>query len=388
MSNLNSRQRIIKAFRLEEPDRIPVSMIVLNTWFNRADEKVALDLIEQTDPIISVLNYIYGMEYEMIFGKKFKEYSKIIVNKEDVNVIVHTPKGDLSQKIQHREDSDWITEPLFKTTDDVNKFYSFQYEPFDFKTINLDKYIYWKNIIKEQGLLTFEIYDAMCMLYELFGPEKFYFNLIDNYDLVKDFTSIAEERIEEYVKTIMKVPMIDEKPLVFRIVGSEMLIDPMANIKYYDELVVPYDSKLIKLIHDGGNLVYEHMHGNSRAVLDRKIKMGADAMGPFESHPGGDITIKEAKNRLFGKACVYGNMDDMQVLAKRDKRDIRLKIFYSIKDAAGGGGYILGGTESSIYNIETVKSFILMSKISKIYGNYPINFIEIEDKIRSLKLFG
>jgi len=387
MSDHSSRQRIIKAFKIEEPDRVPVSIIILNTWFNRADEKIAMDIIEQTDPIISVLNHIYGMEYEIIFGKKFKEYSKIEEGKKDVKVIVHTPKGDLSQKIEYREDSDWITEPLFKTADDVKKFYSFQYEPYDVKTIYLEEYIYWENIIKEQGLLTFETYDAVCMLYEMFGPERFYFNLIDDFDLVKNFTSVAEERIEEYVKTVMEVPMID-KPLVFRIVGSEILVDPMAAVKYYNELVVPYDSRLIRLIHDKGNLVYEHMHGNSRAVLDRKIKMGSDAMGPFEASPGGDITIKEAKNKLFGKACVYGNMDDMQILANKDKKDIRLKTLNLIKDAARGGGYILGGTESGIYNIETAKSFILMSKISSIYGNYPIDINEIEGKSRTLELFG
>ncbi|MBA7686619.1 hypothetical protein ES703_95069 [subsurface metagenome] len=92
------------------------------------------------------------------------------------------------------------------------------------------------------------------------------------------------------------------------------------------------------------------------------------------------------QDRLRSKVCVYGNIDDMQVLANENKRDVKLRTFKAIRDAAEGGGYILGGTESSIYNIETAKSFILMSKISSIYGNYPINLGKIEDKIRSLEL--
>jgi len=73
-------------------------------------------------------------------------------------VTIHTPRGDLSQTIEHREESDWVTEPLFKNTDDLNKFYSFPYEPYDVKSICLDEYIYWKNVIKEQGLVVFETY--------------------------------------------------------------------------------------------------------------------------------------------------------------------------------------------------------------------------------------
>jgi len=385
---MNSRERILSAFRLKEPDRLPVSILILNpNWFNIADEKIIADIIEETDPIISVyLNAKYGTEYNIIFGKKIREFCKIVRDKRETKVTIHTPRGDLSQTIEHREESDWITEPLFKTTDDLNKYYSFPYEPYDVKSICLNEYIYWKNVIKEQGLIVFETYNAASMLYTLLGPERYYTTLIDNFDLVNDFTSVAEERIEEYVKTVMQNSAIEE-PAVFRLVGQEILGKPMANIKLFDELVVPYDSRLIKLIHDRGGLVYEHMHGNTRDVLNRKLRMGADGMGPFEAPPGGDITLREVKDKLLDKVCIYGNLDDMQVLANKDKRDVRLRAFKAIRDAARGVGYILGGTESSIYNIETAKSFILMSKISSIYGNYPIDFKKVEDKIRSLELF-
>lgn len=382
---MNSRDRILSAFKLERLDKIPVSIIILSNWFSRADEKIAMDLIEQSDPIISVLNSEYGMEYNIIFGNNFKEHSKILKNKREIKVIIHTPKGDLSQTIEHREESDWVTEPLFKTTDDINRFYSFPYESYSIKTICLKEYIYWKNVIKDQGLVVFEIYNAICMLYGLLGPEKFYTLLMDDFNLVKNFTSIAQERIEDYIKTIIQTSVID-KPEVFRMVGQEILGNPMADIRFYDELIIPYDSKLIKLVHDKGGLIYEHMHGKVRDVLEKKIKMGANAMGPFEAPPAGDITIKDVKNKLSGKVCVYGNVDDMQILANKDKRNIKLEIYKVIKNAAKGGGFILGGTESSIYNLETVKSFILMSKLVSIYGNYPINFKKIEDKISSLEL--
>jgi hypothetical protein len=383
---MNSRERILSAFRLKESDRLPVSILINPNWFNIADEKIIADIIEETDPIISVyLNAEYGTEYNIIFGKKVKEFSKIVKDKKKTKITIHTPRGNLSQTIEHREESDWVTEPLFKTNDDLNKFYSFPYEPYDVKSICLDEYIYWKNVIKGQGLIVFETYNANSMLYGLLGPEQYYTTLMDDFDLVKNFTSVAEERIEEYIRTVMQTSAID-KPAVFRMVGQEILGKPLANIKLFDELVVPYDSRLIKLIHDKGGLVYEHMHGNTRDVLDRKIKMGADGMGPFEAPAAGDITLKEVKDKLSGKVCVYGNLDDMQILANKDKRDVRLRAFKAIRDAAKSGGYILGGTESSIYNIETAKSFILMSKISSIYGNYPINFKKIEDKIRSLEL--
>ncbi|MHB8277639.1 MAG: uroporphyrinogen decarboxylase family protein [Candidatus Humimicrobiaceae bacterium] len=383
---MNSKERILSAFKLKEPDKVPVSILVLSTWFDRADEKIAVDIIEQTDPIVSVcLNEEYGMEYNVIFGEKIKEYSKIISDKKETRVIIHTPKGDLFQTIEHREESDWVTEPLFKTTHDLEKFYSFPYEPYKEKSIYFDEYIYWKNIIKEQGLIVFETYNACSMLYLLLGPEKYYTTLMDDFNLVKSFTSVAGERIEEYVKIVMDSPI--DKPAVFRMIGQEMLGSPMAKIKYFDELVVPHDSRLVKLIHGRGGLVYEHMHGNVRDVLERKIEIGANTMGPFEASPAGNISLKEVKDKLSGNVCVYGNIDDMKILASKDKRNIRLETFKAIRDAAEGGGYILGGTESSIYNMETAKSFILMSNISEIYGNYPINLKKIENKIKSLGMY-
>jgi len=381
--SMHSKERILSAFKLEEPDRIPVSILILNTWFDRADERIAADIIEKTDPIISVyLNELY----EIFFGKKVKEFSKIIRDKKQTRVTIHTPKGELFQTIEHREESDWIVEPLFKTADDFNKFYSFVYKPHDFESINLNEYIYWNKVIKENGLITFETYNANCSVYELVGPERYYMMLLDSFDAIKNMTEIFEKRLENYVRTIIQSTVV-VRPAVFRIVGQEILSRPMGSVEYFDKLMIPYDSKLIKLIHDSGGIVYEHMHGNTMDVIDKKIKMGADAMGPFEAPPAGDITLKEVRDKLSGKVCVYGNLDDMQVLANKDKKNVRLKTFKAIRDAGKGGCYILGGTESSIYNIETAKSFILMSKISSIYGNYPINFKKIEDKIRSLELY-
>lgn len=383
---MNSKERILSAIKLREPDRVPVSIVVLNTWFDRADESIAIDIIERCDPIVSIyLESEYGTEYNMIFGKKVKEFSKIVREKNKTRVTIHTPKGELTQTVEHKKESDWITEPLFNSIDDIYKFYSFPYEPYD-KSICLDEYMYWNNIIKDQGLIVFEIYNACCMLYEFLGPERFYISLMDNPDLVKDFISTAEERLEEYVKNIVMNISID-KPVVFRIVGQEILGKPWGSEKFFDEFIVPFDGKLIKLIHEKGGLAYEHMHGKVRDVLDRKIKIGADAMGPFEVPPAGDITLKEAKEKLFGKVCIYGNLDDMQVLSNKDKRDIRIRALKAIREAASGGGYILGGTESSIYNLETAKNFILMSGISEIYGNYPINLKKIENKIKSLEMY-
>lgn len=37
--------------------------------------------------------------------------------------------------------------------------------------------------------------------------------------------------------------------------------------------------------------------------------------------------------------------------------------------------------------VRQFECFILMSKISSVYGNYPIDFKKIEDKMRSLELW-
>jgi len=46
------------------------------------------------------------------------------------------------------------------------------------------------------------------------------------------------------------------------------------------------------------------------------------------------------RGRLRGKVCVYGNIDDMQVLANENKRDVKLRAFKAIRGVAEGGGVI------------------------------------------------
>ena len=381
---MNSKERILSAFKLETPDRVPVSVNITNPGLIRINDSILVDLIENTDPIIWVLLDNNFPGYEAIFGKKIYEYSKIDKDSNKIKITVFTPKGKLTQITERRGESDWIIEYFFKNLDDIDKFFSLTYEPFDKKSINLNNYLYWEKIIGNEGLVSIAIGDAAVMLYCLLGPEKYYIALMDDYNIVKRFTAVCAKRIESYVRSLFK--LIDEKFLTFLISGPEMLSSPMAATKYYKELVVPFDKNLIELIHKYGGIANLHEHGKIKDVLDFIIEMNPDAASPFEEQPAGDITLKEAKEKLHNKVCIIGNLDDLQLLSKKNKGEIVLKSFKLLRDVAKNGGFILGGTDSSIIKEETAKSFILMGKICSIYGNYPLDIEILNEKINILEL--
>jgi hypothetical protein len=378
---MNSRERIIKTFNKEIPDKVPVTLNTLNTGILRANEGLLHSLLEYTDPNIWVFMDRDFTCFEIIFGKNIYKESKVIKEGNKTVIKVNTPKGKLIQVTENREDSDWVIEYFFKDIYDLEKFYSFYYEPFE--EIDINEYIFWDRFTSEQGIASIVIYDAAIMLYLLMGPQKYYLSLIDDFEAVKKFTEEVEFRIEIYVKRLFQT--IHHNPIVFLIPGSEAFTKPMTSHYYYDQLIFPYDEKLVKLIQELGGIANIHQHGMVKDSIESFIKMNPSCISPFEVPPAGDMEIKKVKEKLGGKICINGNLDDLQVLTYGAEVGIKIQVLELLRDIAQGGGFMLGGTDSSILTDKMLQNFIMMGKMRDLYGRYPIDNGIINERLNFLK---
>jgi hypothetical protein len=78
----------------------------------------------------------------------------------------------------------------------------------------------------------------------------------------------------------------------------------------FNEFVAPYDAELIEAAHQAGQRVVYHTCGGMMPILEDIAAMKPDAMETFTpAAMGGDVNLREAKQRIGGKVCMIGGLD-------------------------------------------------------------------------------
>lgn len=93
--------------------------------------------------------------------------------------------------------------------------------------------------------------------------------------------------------------------------GVERASPPMMGPRQWEELVVPYDGRIMRQIKqaDPQAKIHVHCHGRVATLLESFLAMGVDSIDPVEPPPQGDIDFAEAKRRTAGRLTLYGNIE-------------------------------------------------------------------------------
>jgi len=373
---ITSKERIIQTIKGLKPDRIPVCPCGYKGWFEKAGSEWQKKLISETDIMLITENtndivILLGENYKEVYEVKFKDNFKI----ENVK----TPKKNLRRITKIEGDTEWTVEQLLKDEEDINNFLSIPFKPFS--DLNIDEYKYFEKIIGNNGIVLNRISDAASIPYDLLSPENYYISLIDNEILIYKFTEKVALRVYSYLEKL-----ISKGVNKFVIAGSERLGGGLTNPKYFNDLVFKYDKELVRLVHHSDGIAQIHIHGKVKNYLEKIIDMGFDCIEPIEQPPGGDIFLKEARKVAGNRICIFGNMDDLQFLNSATEKEIIIRTLQSILEAGTNGHYILGGTSSSLFTEQTARAFLIISRVAREYGNYPISIEKIKKVQRKLGL--
>ena len=135
------------------------------------------------------------------------------------------------------------------------------------------------------------------------------------------------------------------------------------------ENLFPYIKRMVDEAHGAGLPVILHCDGNINPILDDIIKMGFDALHPLERKCHMDI--KEVKQKYGDKLCLFGNVDSCGVLALGTLEEVEAATISCIRDAAPGGGYVLGSDHSLNMGVK-IENVLKMYETHKKYGSYPL----------------
>ncbi len=341
---MTSRERLLCAMRGGEPDRIPVAPFGMGAI--PPDTELGRELIERTDILIDV----WGGGDPFLGGGVPVQVEN---NGNTTTVTLKTPRGNLIRRSRTTDVTSATVEYPLKSAEDVERFLSIPYRP---PEIDLSHYHIWRERVGEQGFVMIGLGDAVCLPASWFSPEGFCLAWADDPVLVKRLTAVAAERVNSYVERLCQ-----EGVDGFRIVGGEYVSVQLGQ-RAFQELILPFDGELVKIIHSYGGIAYYHNHGCVMNYLPALASLGIDALDPLEAPPWGDVDLHEARKRAGERLCFVGNLDDMEELNTLST-DAVLPIARKRCLAAGKKAFILGGTASGIYGEQAAHNFMAMAEM-------------------------
>ncbi|NIS70602.1 MAG: hypothetical protein GTO12_17155 [Proteobacteria bacterium] len=112
-----------------------------------------------------------------------------------------------------------------------------------------------------------------------------------------------------------------------------------------------------------------HSDGDLSPILDDLLSLGMDGLNPIEPPVMNMKTVKEAYgNRI----CLWGNIDLTYTLSRGAPEEVEAEVRQRILEAGPGGGYILGSS-NSITDYCKVENVLAMARAVSRYGQYPLS---------------
>lgn len=198
----------------------------------------------------------------------------------------------------------------------------------------------------------------------LMGIKNFYVSLYKKPDLVEAmFKKVAELNIARF----KLAAETSRKILAFW--GSDdwgyrdgLMISPAMMRRW----VFPVHKKMAEIAHSRGSLYILHSCGNLKAIMDDIIdNIRVDAKHSFEDTY---LPITEAKRRYGRRIGLIGGVD-MDVLSRKDAKEVREYVSQILKICKPGGGYCLG-SGNTVANYVPLENYLTMIDVGLEEGWY------------------
>jgi len=151
-----------------------------------------------------------------------------------------------------------------------------------------------------------------------------------------------------------------------------MLFDP----EYWRQYFKPWVKAMIDECHRNNLPVIYHGCGNVELILEDFIEMKLDAYNPLEVKAGLDaVKLK----KLFGNKLAYCGNNNIQVWETGDKDLIKSDVLRKL-NAAKGGGFIFQSDHSVSSDVSGL-TYDYIVKLVREYGKYPLQLGEFDLKI-------
>jgi uroporphyrinogen decarboxylase len=327
---MDSRERILRALRHEEPDRVPITD---SLWA----ETIWRWQREGMPPEQSPEDYF---DYEMVgFGFDLSPLLEIAtLHKDDKYIVERTAFGGVRKNLRTfastPEIIDWPVKsradweklkprvqgkvlPDFVRADWVNMRHRYQRARSEGKATSFATvvgYDYLQSYIKSEELLMIMMED----------PAWF-----------RDMVETAADLTLRLAKMFFDAGF--EPDVAFLYNDMAYVNGPLFSPKMYRELIMPSDRMLCDFFHERGMPVLYHTDGDIRPFLPSMIEAGVNCLQPLEAKAKMDV--RQLKGEYGDKLTFMGNID-ARLMSCTDEAKLEDEIASKLEVAKKGGGYI------------------------------------------------
>ncbi len=360
---MNSYQRFLAAMRGELPDRVPVACwlglpyLLKNTPGARAytdlfdlwvddprntivacQEALGLDPMVLTNSLHwgEVLDFparIFSWPEAALAG--WQERREVLADKgrhRVVRRVITTPAGELdyTYRLAPHDHARTMFEHVLKREEDL-ELLRFMPDP---ALLNVDRLAAMVQKVEKRAVfhhVTPGVWDEAC---QLRGLTQISLDLYDRPAWVHRLMRFIADR---QVRLMRRLAQSGIETINYNETWVGFGLSPRS----YREFILPYDSEVVRAIHDAGMLVSYHNCGKASKLLELHADTGADALETLTPRSrAGDVDLADAKQRVGRRITLFGGCNE-DVLSEGEPADVEAEVRRCLAAAAEGGRYIL-----------------------------------------------
>ncbi len=177
---------------------------------------------------------------------------------------------------------------------------------------------------------------------------------------------------EKYVQRIRRVAerIIDLCDPEILMIHNGYSTAGIINPAIYAKWDLPVLQAAAEMVHRKGKLLHLHQHGKCRSLMDLIVSSGVDLVEPFERPPSGDTPDIGCIKAAYGdRIAIRGNLHVHDTLLRGSPDDVEAEARQCIESAAKGGGFILASGDGVIAGTPFENIFRMVEAGEK-YGRY------------------
>ncbi|MFH0964760.1 MAG: uroporphyrinogen decarboxylase family protein [Planctomycetota bacterium] len=355
MPELTSKERLLRAIRHEETDRVPVSPRYFDHLYGvegcecvnhcmRFQERYEHDLTVPYGPPQN--NYLLDHvgPYNDLPGVSVDLHCERSGETLVVRRRWKTPAGDLTDARSVSLPGSMsvfphVIEPPVKDRKDLDKI-RFLLQPPELAYVGEIPLL--RRLIGDRGFLLVQATQGVeQFLMDALGVEHALLLYYDDRELLVELLRLFNDHHRAILKRILRE-------------GVDIVFEPWYNCSMsvgwspaqYREIFLPRIRENVELIHSYGALVDHYNDGKMSDVLEDLAGVGCDVIETLAPPPLGDVDLADAKKRVGAQTCLKGHIDQVNLVCYGKPPAIREAVRAAIETAAPGGGFILGTADS------------------------------------------
>ena len=363
MSGFSRREELLRAFRQEQIDRIPVSPFIhinhVKEFFGTHD----VDWVVRTPEVYSAYGFdiihrncsaaydAYGPS-----GSGWEVHSTRVEQGRDASTStrIRTPRGDLACRevlnwvYEYDAESSLVEYPI-QSPADLELFQAFQPPAGDADVADIRRA---REAVGEEGVVAPWIQGAFNLL-------AIYYRKVD--DLLMDallepefFHRMMEFFMERYKGFVQQ--LIDAGADVLCYAGN-IANGKMVGRDFFQRSIWPYEKRFIDWIQGQGVPVLYHNCGYAKGLLPLYPGLGLRAYESLTPRPYGDTVLEEAVQAFGPATTLLGGIDQLDLLRSGTLTDIEAEVKRVLDTVRGRCHFILGTTD--YFNENTPREKIL-----------------------------